>query len=495
LEGPFLPCHIPDKNPHHLSIPVEFIGYYRINRVLEGIEVNDVQRTAIVRALYNPISIIQGPPGTGKTTTASELISAWLNLHKEWDWRGFPQNIRRVLAVAQSNIAVDQLFEALLKRGVKAVRVGPQKKIRADLLKYSFESVLQNDYRIKEVKQKQVLVDKYADEVQQLKPGTEEYRYHTKNLSRMYNAIEEEYESISLQVIRSFDVVLTTCIGSGVDNIEYNRYGMVLVDEAAQATEPEVLVAVKKATSRIVLIGDHHQLPPTILSSGKLAEPLRVSLFERAVRSGIITATMLRYQYRMHPFIAEWPNQRFYNGLLLNGVDQDTRAINRKFWWPNVGLGSSQSNHDRCDDDDNHNRLLGSSSSSSNSSQSSSFPVVFIEVSTGEDAIDLDTKSRHNMHEARVVVECLRRLLKSGVEPASLGVISPYSSQISKLKQLVEQDVEIKSIESKFNFSVEIKTVDGYQGREKDLIIMSTVVANERGSVGFLKDWRRVNVV
>eukprot|EP00467_Chlorarachnion_reptans_P000483 CAMPEP_0114530018 /NCGR_PEP_ID=MMETSP0109-20121206/25184_1 /TAXON_ID=29199 /ORGANISM="Chlorarachnion reptans, Strain CCCM449" /LENGTH=1002 /DNA_ID=CAMNT_0001712539 /DNA_START=40 /DNA_END=3047 /DNA_ORIENTATION=- len=510
LEGPYLPCYMPDYEPKYIVDPCEYISEDRIRAELSGVMVNDIQREAIVNSIYNPISMIQGPPGTGKTTTASELISAWLRLHPRLGY--FPNDLRRILVVAQSNIAVDQLCEALLKRGVNALRVGSTGKIRAGLFNSSLEGQLRLSPRMQEITRKHQLLAMYSKEVMNLDPETEEYRYHAKNISRMYDKLDKESGDIINNIVSKHEVICATCISSGSAHLDRLYYGMVVVDEAAQATEPEVLAACRRAMHRIVMFGDQHQLPPTVLATNPNTECLKVSLFDDAHDLGwyqrsddtvlrLVPARMLRIQYRMHPIVSQWPNKRFYNGLLMDGITAEERKIGSKGWWPFREI----------------NNIRNEAGITESPKTPSTFPVCFLTLPEGYDEAGGDN-SRMNVLEAQVVTACVKRLLGVGprnanssnmtaegkqnyqaltnstLKSSDIGVISPYAAQVELLRKLFSEDPEIASFQSSTNGTIEIKTVDGYQGREKEFIVMSTVVANDDGRVGFLSDWRRTNV-
>ena len=222
----------------------------------------------------------------------------------------------------------------------------------------------------------------------------------------------------------------------------------MLMDEATQATEPAALVPVVKGARQIVLVGDHRQLPPTVISRRAGSGGLRRSLFERFVDMGI-RPLLLDTQYRMHPSISEFPNSQFYAGMLQNGVSESEREAAPGMLWPDWDS-----------------------------------PLSFLPVD-GDELLSADGASKENTAEASWAVKILIGFVEDGgLELGDIGIITPYAGQVRAIRDMLPESMQ----------EVEVRTVDGYQGREKDVVIFSCVRSNSDGNVGFLSDQRRLNV-
>merc|ERR1712127_62514 len=253
-----------------------------------------------------------------------------------------------------------------------------------------------------------------------------------------------------IKTLKNAQVVCCTCIGSGGDILDNMTFERVLVDEATQATEPAVLVPLTRMCRQLVLVGDHCQLPPTVLSTRAEEEGLGVPLFSRMVACGV-PPFMLDTQYRMHPSIAMFPSDLFYGGKLLNGVTAPERRPLAGFPWPRE-----------------------------------EFPVAFVPVPHG---IEMDDGvSKMNEAEAAAAADAVATLLQGGQCSASdIAVVTPYAAQVRLIRRLTRKLVSGPPY-------VEVSSTDGFQGREKEAVIFSAVRSNDYGTVGFVSDWRRVNV-
>ncbi|XP_078588165.1 regulator of nonsense transcripts 1-like [Branchiostoma floridae x Branchiostoma japonicum] len=219
-------------------------------------------------------------------------------------------------------------------------------------------------------------------------------------------------------------------------------FSRVLVDEAAQATEPAVLCALSHGCQQVCLIGDDQQLPPLVQSED--AQELKISLFERW-RGQKLRVHLLDTQYRMHPAISAFPSQHFYNGQIKDGIEASDRPLPAGFNWPNQNM-----------------------------------PVSFVNVSSRETSRGT---SKFNDEEVKIVIAVTKRLLEGGdIREDDIGIVSPYKAQIKKITEGLDRNISVRS-------------VDGFQGQERDVIIFSAVRANEGGYVGFLNDPRRMNVL
>ena len=404
---------------------------------------NSSQQTAIDRALNQRLTLIQGPPGTGKTTTATNLLHVLAQ-------RGSGP----ILATAESNVAVDNLLEGLLDLGVKALRICRPVKVREALRSATLDAVLEHHPRQEELAFLQDELRELRKSLPSLK-GREKGLMH-RDISRNQKDIRRMEDEMTASVLDEAEVICATTIGAGHRLLTSRKFPIVLMDEATQATEPSALVPIVKGCRQLVLVGDHQQLPPTVISRKADEGGLGRSLFDRLIACGL-QSTMLTTQYRMHPILREFPSARFYENRLDDGCTADQRPPPAGFLWPD------------CD-----------------------HPMAFVPIEGVEEA-DEEGKSRSNRDEAAKVLGVVNDLLAAGdVQPSDIGVISPYNGQVRELSRLF--DLAGGREPGQPYFGLEIKSVDGYQGREKDVIVFSTVRANERGEVGFLSDYRRLNV-
>ncbi|XP_066277875.1 uncharacterized protein [Branchiostoma lanceolatum] len=359
---------------------------------------NRSQEKAVQATASSEITLIQGPPGTGKTRAAAEVIARWQE-----------QSDNKILAVAETNEGVDNIIQKLIDRNVpqeQILRVGQPEKVRYGL--------------------RHLTLDKRYDE----KYGSEESRRGRKKAQGIK------------AILSKAKIICTTCIGAGSPVLQQLTFRRVLVDEAAQATEPAVLCALSHGCQQVCLIGDDQQLPPLVQTED--AQELKISLFERW-RGQKVQVHLLDTQYRMHPAISTFPSERFYEGRIKNGVEASDRMPPSGFNWPNQKM-----------------------------------PVSFVNVSSRETSRGT---SKFNDEEVQIVTNVTKQLLEGGdIREDDIGIVSPYKAQIEKIKEGLKRNIAVRS-------------VDGFQGQERDVIIFSAVRANEGGYVGFLSDPRRMNVL
>lgn len=404
---------------------------------------NASQQSAIEQALARRMTLIQGPPGTGKTTTATHLLHTMVQLGSG-----------PILATAESNVAVDNLLEGLLDLGVKALRIGRPVKVREALRSATLDAVLEDHPMQEELAFLQDEQRELRKALPSLK-GKEKGLMH-RDINHNQKEIRRLEDTMTASVLDEAEVICATTIGCGHRLLESRRFPVVLMDEATQATEPSALVPLVKGCRQLVLVGDHQQLPPTVLSRDAEKGGLNRSLFDRLIACGLVS-TMLTTQYRMHPIMREFPSARFYDNRLEDGCTPEQRPPPAGFLWPDW---------DR--------------------------PMAFVPVS-GVEETDEEGKSRSNRDEAALVLTIVNDLLMAGdVEPEDIGVVTPYNGQVRALTNLFDQAGGREPGQP--YAGLEIKSVDGYQGREKDVIVFSTVRANDEGEVGFLADYRRLNV-
>ena len=408
-------------------------------------ELNESQEEAFKRAMTSRFSLIQGPPGTGKTHTAVRILQGWAK-----------QGTGPILATADSNVAVDNLLEGLLDLGVKAVRIGQPVKVRAHLRSATVRARVEEHPLQEEVRELLGLQESLQRRLSTFK-GKEKGLAH-RDLKMGWKAIRALETSMSDDVLDGAEVICSTCIGVGHQILGQRKFSNILIDEATQAIEPATWVPIMRSCRRLVLVGDHRQLPPTVISRRAEQDGLRRSLFERMIDAGM-TPTMLKTQYRMHPVIAEYSSSRYYDNQLENGVSADDRIAPAGFLWPDWNA-----------------------------------PVAFVPID-GAEELAVDGKSRVNRDEAGWVVKIVEQLLSAGdLQPSDIGIVSPYNGQVQLLTDLFDGKGILAGEGDEEAGGLEIRSIDGYQGREKEVIVLSTVRANHDGEVGFLSDHRRLNV-
>lgn len=392
---------------------------------------NAFQMNAVKKAIQSPLCIIQGPPGTGKTVTSATIVYHLAKIY------GNP-----ILVCAPSNIAVDQLTEKINATGLKVVR----------LCARSRESISSSvDYltlhrQVRELKgaefstlQKLFLLKEETGEL-----STRDER----NFRRLKRLAEDK-------IVAAAQVVCCTCVAASDKRIRKCRFMRVLIDEATQAIEPECILPVLKGAKQLILVGDHCQLGPVIMCKEAAKAGLSQSLFERLVSLGV-RPTRLQVQYRMHPCLSAFPSMCFYEGSLQNGVSVAERTLaNINFPWPVPNK-----------------------------------PMFFYH-STGKEEISSTGTSYLNRAEAANIEKVVTHFMKAGIKPGQMGIITPYEGQRAFICSYMQRAGVIKQSLYKY---IEVASVDSFQGREKDFIILSCVRSNENTGIGFLSSPRRLNV-
>ncbi len=415
-------------------------------------KLNRWQREAVRRALAaKDVSLVHGPPGTGKTTVLVEII-------RQSAARG-----ERVLATAPSNIAVDNMLEKLLPRdgeeegflgGLRVVRLGHPARTLESLRHGTLRYQAAEDPQYVAVQEmdawRERLARKLARTGRGRIVGREKGETH-RELKRLWREARKIELAVTRRLALSAQVVLSTH-GGITEHILRGEFERVILDEASQATEPLSWIPLLKG-KKAVFAGDAHQLPPTLYSVDAAREGLSVTLFERL--KGLLPSglqTLLRVQYRMHETVMGFSSRMFYDGKLI--ADDSVRR------------------HRACDLD------------GVEASDLTEEPLVFVDTAgTGYDeSFNELLRSRENRGEAELAARIARQLLDAGLEPEDLAVLTPYVAQVKMLKPLLRVP------------RLEIGTVDGFQGREKEVTVISLVRSNERGEVGFLADTRRMNV-
>lgn len=394
-------------------------------------DLNNSQINAIKAVLSQPLSLIQGPPGTGKTVTSATII---YHLAK--------MNSGQVLVCAPSNVAVDQLCERINLTGLKVVRLTA--KSREDVeSSVKFLSLHQQVYQLAED------MNSELGKLTTLKNEYGELKSHDeKKFKQLTKAAERD-------VLSNADVVCCTCVGAGDPRLAKMQFRSVLIDESTQSAEPECMIPLVLGCKQVVLVGDHKQLGPVIMNKKAAKAGLNQSLFERLVKLQHVPIR-LNVQYRMHPCLSEFPSNMFYEGSLQNGVTiQERLRKDVDFPWPVAET-----------------------------------PMMFWS-NLGNEEISASGTSYLNRTEASNVEKVVTRFLKAGVKPIDIGVITPYEGQRSYVVSTLQTTGSFKKESYK---EVEVASVDAFQGREKDFIVLSCVRSNDTQGIGFLSDPRRLNV-
>uniref|UniRef100_A0A6I8P132 Regulator of nonsense transcripts 1 n=1 Tax=Ornithorhynchus anatinus TaxID=9258 RepID=A0A6I8P132_ORNAN len=347
---------------------------------------------------------------------------------------------RPVLVCAPSNIAVDQLTEKIHQTGLKVVRLCAKSReaIDSPVSFLALHNQIRNMDSMPELQKLQQL----KDETGELSSADE----------KRYRALKRTAER---ELLMNADVICCTCVGAGDPRLAKMQFRSILIDESTQATEPECMVPVVLGAKQLILVGDHCQLGPVVMCKKAAKAGLSQSLFERLVVLGI-RPIRLQVQYRMHPALSAFPSNIFYEGSLQNGVTAADRVKKGfDFQWPQPDK------------------------------------PMFFYVTQGQEEIASSGTSYLNRTEAANVEKITTKLLKAGAKPDQIGIITPYEGQRSYLVQYMQFS---GSLHTKLYQEVEIASVDAFQGREKDFIILSCVRANEHQGIGFLNDPRRLNV-
>ena len=448
------------------------------------------------------IQLLQGPPGTGKTTTVVGMIAALLALPPPeppppagdgkaargqaikmprlgsaklpststspdpYDGAKGGEGLRRqrrILVCAQSNAAIDEVVARLLADGVVDAITGKPRSLKPNGSHAPLLRLGPTDSDKMATTSSPVALDLLVEEKRGGGGG-------------------QSRDWWSARLLAEAEVVCATLAGAGTDNLlALNRpkpqatghshrpqlppFDAIIVDEATQASEPELLVALQHGAPIVTLVGDEMQLPPTIKSEAARAAGLGVSPFERLVRAGH-PKCMLTIQYRMHPSLAHFPSKHFYHGRLTNGVSERERPVPPGIPWPNPGM-----------------------------------PLALVDVPSGKQKGTENSKSLFNMEEAEAAVRAVYMLITSAagaetrpLDASDVGIVTPYTRQVEEIKMLA-----LKRLGAATAARLEVRTVDGFQGREKEVILFSCVRAaqldkNGPHEIGFLADGRRMNV-
>ena len=438
---------------------------------------NSSQKLAVSFSLgTKDFFLIQGPFGTGKTRTLVEIILQ------------FVKRKEKILACAESNVGVDNLVERLMGKA-KIVRLGHPSRVAKNLIESTIFYQVENSKKFKKIKKLREKVEELVElrdrflkptpqrkrglsnekilrlaETKRVKRGIKfediesmaEWIKIQKEIGEIINEITEIEEKIAREILEDSEVVLCTNSSAGLNLLKGFEFDVAVIDEATQATIPSILIPICKA-KKFILAGDHKQLPPTILS--EKARPLSETLFEKLILKYPEKSVLLNFQYRMNEILMEFPNKEFYEGKLKteervkNITLRDFKIKIPKFgnFWDDVLEPKNV--------------------------------ICFLDTSKSEEKFErvrAKSFSKENPYEVEIVKAILERMFEAGIKKEWIGVITPYDDQLDLLRKNLGE-------------MVEINTVDGFQGREKEIILISFVRSNKEKILGFLTDLRRLN--
>ena len=431
---------------------------------------NPTQERAVNEVLWaKDVAIVHGPPGTGKTTTLVEAINETLMRESQ------------VLVCAQSNMAVDWISEKLVDRGINVLRIGNPTRVNDKMLGFTYERRFESHADYPQL----WAIRKAIRELRKnRKKGSE--NYHQK-MDRLKSRAAEIELRINAELFGEARVIACTLVGSAHHLLEGMKFGTLFIDEAAQALEAACWIPMRRA-SRVILAGDHCQLPPTVKSIAALRAGLGKTLMERIAENKPEVVTLLKIQYRMNDEIMRFSSDWFYGGKVESAPQIKYRSVldyDHPITWIDT---SNEENQITIEGEDVPEDSASTSSSVSAANQNSdlNFKEQFVGESFG----------RINKAEAELTLltlaEYFTKIGKQRVleERIDVGIISPYRAQVQYLKKLIKKYEFFKP----YRRLISVNTVDGFQGQERDVILISLVRSNDEGQIGFLKDLRRMNV-
>ncbi len=431
---------------------------------------NPTQERAVNEVLWaKDVAIVHGPPGTGKTTTLVEAINETLMRESQ------------VLVCAQSNMAVDWISEKLVDRGINVLRIGNPTRVNDKMLGFTYERRFESHADYPQL----WAIRKAIRELRKnRKKGSE--NYHQK-MDRLKSRAAEIELRINAELFGEARVIACTLVGSAHHLLEGMKFGTLFIDEAAQALEAACWIPMRRA-SRVILAGDHCQLPPTVKSIAALRAGLGKTLMERIAENKPEVVTLLKIQYRMNDEIMRFSSDWFYGGKVESAPQIKYRSVldyDHPITWIDT---SNEENQITIEGEDAPEDSASTTSSVSAANQNSdlNFKEQFVGESFG----------RINKAEAELTLltlaEYFTKIGKQRVleERIDVGIISPYRAQVQYLKKLIKKYEFFKP----YRRLISVNTVDGFQGQERDVILISLVRSNDEGQIGFLKDLRRMNV-
>jgi len=415
------------------------------------------------------VSLVHGPPGTGKTSTVVEIILQAAAQGK------------RILVCAPSNVAVDNILERVVTSSInrnktetpKAIRIGHPARVSEKILSYCLDALILDDEGTELVQDVRKEIDTICKSLSKPKQPYSVRRESQAELKALRKEVRNREKMVVQGIIQSRNIVLCTCVGASSKLLNNISFDMVIIDEAAQALEASCWIPLLRG-KKCILAGDHMQLAPTIKSSEAERGGLSVTLFERIIKNDMFkdSSRLLDTQYRMNKLISAWASKESYHGALMSHESVAEHTLSE--------LVNEQS-------------------------ELTSLPVALLLDTSGGNFIEesCNEGSHKNIREAELVREYVSMLVTAGIKPHQIGIITPYNGQLELLREIFQTNEKAgdekssKSTTSVHSISyegIEIRTVDGFQGGEKECIILSLVRSNDRREVGFLADSRRINV-
>lgn len=409
-------------------------------------QLDDSQKEAVRFALLQKeLAVVHGPPGTGKTTTIVEIITQVV------------KSGLKVLCCAPSNVAVDNLLARLARNRIKVVRLGHPARVNVELQKFSLDAQINMSDQTQLVRDIRHEIDGNFVKMKKSRSKGEQSGLR-REIKELRKELHERERKAVKEILRHSEVVLSTLTSASVEgplrHVKERHFDITVIDECSQALEMACWIALPFAP-KAILAGDHLQLPPTIMSEEAAREGLNFTLMERVIKElGSEVVRMLKVQYRMNEKIMTWASNALYNGELTAHACVKSHLLRDL---PNVK--------------DNEN---------------TSIPLVLIDT-TGCDMYEMATPDEiSKANEGEVALVCLHveELVSSGLNPADIAVITPYNLQVELIRL---------QLSSKYP-QLEIRSVDGFQGREKEAVVLSLVRSNPNREIGFLAESRRLNV-
>ena len=407
-------------------------------------QLDESQIAAVSHALSaEHVAIIHGPPGTGKTTTVVELIRQAVR-------RG-----ERVLACAASNLAVDNLFERLLMAGERVIRIGHPARVMPQLREHTLDLLVESHPDLslaREWTKEAWILRRQAGKFTRSAPAPGARRDARDEAKRLLQDARQLETRLVEYLLDSAQIVCGTLTGLNDELLGDRQFDLAVIDEAAQATEPPCWIPLLRS-KRLVLAGDHCQLPPTVICAEAKRQGFDISLMQRLVRQiGPSVARRLTTQYRMNTSIMQFSSDEFYDGELVAAESVQGHLLKDLPYVADIHLTQTS--------------------------------IRFFDTagSDCEEQAETDGSSHQNRGEAEFVVGQVQELINAGVIPSEIAVITPYAAQARLIREMLNDE------------AVEVDTVDGFQGREKEAVVISLVRSNLKGELGFLSDTRRMNV-